>query len=302
MNIKLRHVRCFVAVAVEKSFAKAADRLAVSQPALSQTIAQLESTLGFAVFERTTRSVKLTPNGALLLETATKLNVAMDDFYGDIKTLQMAITNDIRMGYLIGTAVQFMPDIVREFERRRPNASLQLVEFDFNHPDAGLASKQVDCAIIRPPVEPMDIQIVELAREKCVVCLPVGHRLAGLETVELAQILDEPFIVAPRPGVWRDYWTAHGHRAGKPTKVAFEAATLDAELQAVASRKGISITAESTAKYYARPGVVFVPIKEMEDCAISIGFRDASNPLIQELIAISKEVADRHLAVSTNRV
>lgn len=295
MNIKLRHVRCFVAVAMEKSFARAADRLAVSQPALSQTINQLETTLGFPVFERTTRSVKLTDNGALLFASATKLNAAMDTFYGDIKSLQVSVVNEVRLGYLIGTAVEFMPDIVREFERRRPHASLRLVEFDFNNPDAGLGSKQVDCGIFRPPLELSGVQVQELAREKCVVCLPAGHALAQQASVRVAQLLDEPFIAAPKGGAWRDFWLACDFRGGQPPRVAFEAATVDAELQAVATRKGISITAESTAKYYARPGVVFRPIQEMAECSIVIGFGDAPSPLVQELVQIAQSVAQRYV-------
>ena len=295
MNIQIRHVRSFIAVAAERSYARAAKLLGVSQPALSQTIMQLEETLGFAVFERTTRSVNLTKNGEVLLEKAAKLNRAIDGFYAEAEILKLSATNKVRLGYLIGTAVELMPDIAREFEQRRPNATLELVEFDFNHPDAGLAAHQVDCGIIRPPIDVTDIEIVELAREKCVVCLPAGHRLAKQETVAVGQIIDETFIAAPGKGVWRDYWLANQHRNGLPPKVSFEAATYDSELQAVATRKGISITAESTAKYYARPGVVFKPLHDMAECVIAIGFRDSSNPLVRELIDIVKQVADRQL-------
>ena len=295
MNIQIRHVRSFIAVAAERSYARAAKLLGVSQPALSQTIMQLEETLGFAVFERTTRSVNLTKNGEVLLEKAAKLNRAIDGFYAEAETLKLSVTNKVRLGYLIGTAVELMPDIAREFEQRRPNATLELVEFDFNHPDAGLAAHQVDCGIIRPPIDVTDIEIVELAREKCVVCLPSGHWLARQETVAVGQIIDETFIAAPGKGVWRDYWLANQHRNGLPPKVSFEAATYDSELQAVATRKGISITAESTAKYYARPGVVFRPLHDMDECVIAIGFRDSSNPLVRELIDIVKQVADRQL-------
>ncbi len=295
MNIQLRHVRSFLAVASEKSFARAATRLSVSQPALSQTILQLEQTLGFELFERTTRSVELTKQGETLQEKALKLNRAVDSFYSDIRELQLSITNKIRLGYLIGTAVDLMPDITREFERRKPNASIELIEFDFNDPDAGLTTNQVDCSIIRPPVHCQDVEIIELARERCVVCLPIGHRLATQDTVRVEQILDEPFIAAPGAGVWRDYWLAGDYRNGNPPNVVYEAATVDGELQAVANRRGISITAESTAKYYARPGVIFRPIENMADCVIAIGFRDSKNPLVKEMVSIAKEVAERHL-------
>src|SRR6266567_1514875 len=182
MNIQIRHIRAFIAVADEKSFARAAERLNVSQPALSQTIIQFEETLGFPVFERTTRSVTLTQSGERLLARARTLNKDIDVFQGEARALQLALKNRLRVGYMIGTAVQFIPAIIREFERIRPGASLHLQEFDFSDPTAGLRDGKVDCGIIRPPVDLDDIEIVAIAREKCVVCLPTGHRLAQQET------------------------------------------------------------------------------------------------------------------------
>lgn len=294
INIRFRHIRSFRAVAQEKSFARAASILGVSQPALSQTISQFEEVIGFRVFTRTTRHVDLTVSGRNLLEKAADLGKAMDDFHVDVIELRKSVTNTIRLGYLIGTGVELLPDLIREFERQRPSASIELVEFDFNTPDAGLAAALVDCAIIRPPIDTEGVSIVELAREPCVVCLPSGHRLARSSAVTIRQLMGEEFVAAPIPGVWRDYWLGGDHWEGKPPKVSFEAATVDSELQAVATGKGISITAESTAKFYARPGVEFKPILDMPTCAIAIGFKNKSRPLIHDLIAIAKTVAARH--------
>jgi DNA-binding transcriptional LysR family regulator len=291
MNIQLRHIRCLLAVAAERSFARAAEKLAVSQPALSQTIIQLEETLGFEIFRRTTRSVTLTKNGEALCDYAQKLNRSMEAFYKEVKSLQLSAHNSLRVGYLIGTAVEFIPKITQEFERRRPNATLEFVEYDFNNPDAGLSGDSVDCGIFRPPVDTPDINIVEIAREKCVACLPDGHPLSLQETVQVEQLLDEPFIAAPGTGVWRDYWLASQYRQGREARVVFEAATVDSELQAVALRKGISITAESTARFYGRPGVVFRTISDIPDCVIAIGYRHEASPLIRELIDVARLVA-----------
>lgn len=291
MNIQLRHVRCLLAVAGEKSFARAAEKLAVSQPALSQTISQLEETLGFEIFQRTTRSVTLTKDGEALCEYAQKLNRAMESFYRDVKSLQLSVHNSLRVGYLIGTAVEFIPKITQEFERRFPNATLEFIEYDFNNPDAGLATGSVDCGIFRPPVDTTNINIVEIARERCVACLPDGHPLSLQETVEVEQLLDEPFIAAPGTGIWREYWLAGQYRNGREARVVFEAATVDSELQAVAMRKGISITAESTARFYARPGVAFRTITNMDECVIAIGYKHPANPLVRELIDVARSVA-----------
>ncbi len=141
------------------------------------------------------------------------------------------------------------------------------------------------------------MKIVELARERCVVCLSSEHRLAAQDTAKVEQILDEPFIAAPSNGKWRDYRTANDYRLGRPAHIVHEAATVDVELQAVATRKGISITAESTAKYYSRPSVIFRPIEDMADCAFAIGFRDGSNALVRDMVLVAKEVANRHFSV-----
>lgn len=292
MNIQLRHIRCLLAVAAERSFARAAEKLAVSQPALSQTISQLEETLGFEIFQRTTRSVTLTKDGEALCDYAQRLNRSLDVFYKDVKSLQLSVHNSLRVGYLIGTAVEFMPRIMQEFERRRPNATLEFIEYDFNNPDAGLSTARVDCGIFRPPVDTPDLNIIEIAREKCVACMHEGHPLSLQDTVEVEQLLDEPFIAAPGGGIWRDYWLAGQYRQrGREARVVFEAATVDSELQAVAMRKGISITAESTARFYSRPGVVFRTISNMDDCVIAIGYKQQANPLIRELVEIARLVA-----------
>jgi DNA-binding transcriptional LysR family regulator len=291
MNIQIRHVRSFIAVAQEKNFARAARRLNVSQPALSQTIIQFEESLGFPIFERTTRSVALTPAGALVLEYALSFNESVDGFYGELRALQSSIRNELNVGFMIGTAVQFIPAIVREFERARPDASLCLKEFDFSDPTAGLRDGTVDCGIIRPPIGMDNLHIIEIAHEKCVACFPLGHPLGEQESVRLIDILDEPIIAASTPGIWRDYWLATEYRKGTPAKVALEASTVESELQAVASGRGISITAESTAKFYSRPGIVFKVIADMPDCVMAIGHRPSPNPLVADFLAAAKRVS-----------
>ncbi len=292
MNIQFRHILSFIAVADEKSFARAAERLHVSQPALSQTIIQFEQTLGFALFERTTRSVVLTAAGERLLARARSLKLALNAFHADAKSLRLALENELHVGYMIGTAVEFIPAIIRAFEQSTPHASLHLREFDFHDPSAGLRDGKVDCAIIRPPIGVADIELVEIAHEKCVACLPTGHRLSTKKTVRLGDILDEPIVVAPEPGIWRDYWTANAYRGGRPAKIAMEAATVESELQAVASGRGISITSDSTARYYARPGVVFRPIADMADCVIAIGHRGKAAGLVAAFISVVKNVTE----------
>ena len=299
MNIQFRHVRSFIAVAQEKSFARAAERLNVSQPALSQTIIQLEENTGFPLFERTTRAVSLTASGEKLLARALALTRSMDQFQDEVRRLQLALKSELRVGFMIGTAVEFIPAIVREFERVRPDAILRLKEYDFSDPSAGLITGEVDCGIIRPPIGADDIDIAEIGHEKCVVCLPTGHPLTQKPNVVLDDILDEPIIAAPTPGIWREYWLASDYRdESRPARVVLEVATVESELQAVAMGRGISITADSTARYYALPGVVFRDITDMRECVIGIGHRGQPNRLVADFIDVVKRVsADHSLSV-----
>lgn len=291
MNVHFRHIRAFVTVAQERSFVRAAVVLGVSQPALSQTISQFEDFVGFPLFARTTRSLSMTPQGDALLKEALGLSRQMDSFYAEIGTLQKSVRNQLRVGYMIGTAVEFIPALVREFKKLRPDAVLEWIEFDFSDPTAGLGSGKVDCALVRPPLGIDDITLVELAREPCVACLPAGHRLGSRDSVVLDDILDEPFVAAPGKGIWRDYWIAAQHRTDRPARVVFEAATVDSELQAVATDRGISITAESTARFYARPGVVFKLITDMPHCAIAIGYRDGPGRLLKDFVALARKLS-----------
>jgi DNA-binding transcriptional LysR family regulator len=266
--------------------------LHVSQPALSQTIIQLEDNIGFSVFERTTRMVSLTNSGEKLLAKAIALKKTEDLLHDEIRRIQIGLQSVLRVGFMIGTAVELIPEIVREFERVRPDAILKLKEYDFNDPSAGLRNGEVDCGIIRPPLDVEDVELFEIAHERCVVCLPTSHRLSKHKSVVLDDILDEPLIAAPTPGVWRDYWLANHYRNNRPANVVLEVATVESELQAVAMGRGISITAESTARFYARPGVVFRDISDMRECTIAIGSRATSNVLVADFIAVVKSVSN----------
>ncbi|MAY61684.1 MAG: LysR family transcriptional regulator [Rhizobiales bacterium] len=290
-SLQLRHIRSFLAVAERKSFVDAAGDLGVSQPALSQTINHFEQVLGLKLFERTTRHVELTEHGVRLLRKSGDLDAELKSYFRELQLLRDSVGARIRIGYLIGTGVQFMPEAIRQFEEAYPAAEVELLEYDFNRPDAGLRNGEVDCAIVRPPLGIDDVEFEFLMTEKCIVCLPDGHPLCAHDVLTLSQIKDYSFVAAPGAGVWRDYWLAGEHMAGEVPKVVHEAATLDSELQAVATRKGISITAESTASYYARPGVTFRPLGDMKDCEIAVGFRAGGSPRVQEFVKIVRQVA-----------
>lgn len=291
MNVSLRHIRAFVTVAEKQNFARAAEFLHVSQPALSQTIIQLEQAFGLRLFDRTTRHVALTEVGAKLLPEAQAVLAQVRSLVSLVEAHSDKAKKALRVGYLIGTGVDIVPRIVKAFRDLRPDVEIELVEYDFTAPDAGLRDGGVDLSIFRPPVDPTPFSTIVLMQEPCVVSLPDGHELAARETVSIHDVLPLPIVAAPGAGTWRDYWLACSYRSGVPPVVSHEAATVDAELQAVATGRGISITAESTARFYARPGVTFRVIHDMPMCEIAIGTARAPKIVARDFIAVAQNVA-----------
>ena len=118
----------------------------------------------------------------------------------------------IRVGYIIGAAVDIVPRVLRAHAEQCPDVQVQTTEFDFSRPAAGLDNGCSDVAIVRPPIDVRGAQLRTLATEPRVACLPESHRLAERDEVSVYELLDEPIIAAPGHGPWRDYWLCCEYR------------------------------------------------------------------------------------------
>jgi DNA-binding transcriptional LysR family regulator len=277
-NLGLRHLRCFVVLAEELHFARAAERLYISQPALSQTLKQLEQATGLQLLLRTTRRVELTRDGAALRDDALRVLQEFDELMERAHATATGRRGTLRVGFTIGAAVDLVPRILRAHAEQFPDVNVELTEFDFAEPEAGLDDDRSDVAIVRPPIEVEGVQLFTLATESRVACLPDSHRLADLAEVSIYDLLPEPIVAAPGRGIWRDYWLGCDYRDGVPPTVVGEAATFESELQAVASGRGISITAEAAARFYARPGLRFPRIFDIAPCEVAVALPAFSTP------------------------
>lgn len=274
----------------------------VSTPWISETVKELERHLKVTLFLRTTRSVQLTDAGRVFSGLLAR---ALDDLDDSIRIAQRVGTRSGRaltLGYVIGAGLEFVPRLVRTYLERRPDQTLRSVEYDFADPTAGLRDHNVDAAIVRPPLGLAGIATLELITEPRVACLPEGHRLAHRESVAVSDLLAEPIIAAPRsPGPWRDYWLLSDYRTG-PAPVVGEARTRDAELHMVARGEGISITSAGASRYYARPGVVFVPISGVPHCSVALAWWPESSDAVGDLVETARALAQAVDDVDGNRV
>ncbi|MGV8874530.1 MAG: LysR family transcriptional regulator [Rhodococcus sp. (in: high G+C Gram-positive bacteria)] len=260
-DVSLRHFRYFETLASELNYRRAAERLFISQPALSAAIRQLERLVGDRLFDRDTRSVSLTAVGDQWLPHVQSALRSVDHAIDVATTL---VDNaPVRVGYLIGTGADLLFELLDGVDRDHPGLVIETYEFDFSDPTAGLSTGASDIALIRPPVAVPDLDMLVVAEESWVACLPRTHRLAGRSELRIEELLDEPIVVAPQSaGLWRDYWAANDARAGRPATIAAEAATYEGEITLVSRGVGISFTTSSVARLYDRPGIQFVPIVE----------------------------------------
>jgi DNA-binding transcriptional LysR family regulator len=272
-QLTIRHLRAFVALAEELHFGRAAASLHLTSSALSQTLRQLEVAVGTTLVRRTTRAVELTPAGRAALEHAQAALIAFDSAVARMQRAGRGEVGDLAVGYVIGAGLELMPAVIRAFERSTPDLRLDLREYDFTYPAAGLDVAEVDVAFVRPPLDLPGLEYLDLLEEPRVACLPTGHRLARRKHVRVREVLGEPIVAAPSVDkVWRDYWILMPERGDEPPNVVLDAPTFEAELQAVGAGRGISITGLTAARYYRRPGVTFVPVSDLAPCRIALAW------------------------------
>ena len=258
-SVTLRLLRYFDVLGSELNYRRAAEKLFISQPALSTAIRQLEQLVGDRLFDRDTRSVALTAFGQEWLPyvqaALREVSVALD------AASTLVDHAHVRIGYLIGTGADLLFQLIEGVDRDLPGITIETTEYNFSDPTAGLAAGTSDIALIRPPVEMDGLEMAVVAEESWVACLPRTHRLASKSNLRIDELLDEPIVVAPETaGRWRDYWMAKDARGGKPAVIAGEAATYEAETMLVSTGVGLSFTTSSMVRLYDRPGIRFVPI------------------------------------------
>ncbi len=225
MDVHLRDLRYFLAVAEELSFTRAAARLHLSQPALSKQIRQLERSLRVTLLDRDSRGVTLRPAGAALLAEAGRLLESWDQTLRAVADADSHDRRVLRVGLQTGIGRDLYPAAARLFTAGQPGWRISLRMCPWTDPSAGLIDRTSDAAFVWLPA-PAGIEHRVIAREPRWVALPAGHRLAAREEVDFAELLDEPFVALPvQTGPLREFWLATAERDGHPARIGAEAAT-----------------------------------------------------------------------------
>ncbi|MGI5273224.1 LysR family transcriptional regulator [Nonomuraea sp. CA-218870] len=271
MDVHLRDLRYFAAIAEELSVTRAAERLFVSQPALSKQLRSLERRLGCVLFDRVPGGVALTRQGAALLPVARELLTRWDAGYETVRAAASAGTLVVGMQTAVGRGLQ--REALRRFRAAMPGweVSLRLVGWD--DPSAGLSDAGSDVAFLWLPAPP-GLATRVLVTERVHVVLPADHRLAGQDEIPFAALRDEPFIaLPPAAGRLRDFWLALHARDTVPA-IGCTASSPEEVFEAVAGGLGVVLVAEGNAELYQRPGLVHRPVPDLPPSELAIAWRD----------------------------
>jgi DNA-binding transcriptional LysR family regulator len=273
-DVSLRQLRYFSVLGRELSYRRAAEILFVTQPAISLAIKQLETELGVKLLIRDTRSVSLSDAGKMWLPKVNAALSSVDLLSREIAEWASGAEGVLRIGYLVGIGSALLSNILPGFEEAYPLVEVEAIEYDFSDPTAGLSSGAVDLAIVRPPIDLPDHELLIVEKESWVACLPRNHRFASRGSLSIHELLDEPIIAAPdSAGGWRAHWIAQDVRQGKPANIAGVASTYELEFTAISRGLGISFTTSGAQENYPRPGIVFVPIVDREPALIALAWK-----------------------------
>ncbi|MEH6435187.1 LysR family transcriptional regulator [Massilia sp. DD77] len=267
MSIDLKQLKYFLAVAEEKSFSRAAERLHISQPPLSQQIMKLESELGVRLFTRTTRSFELTVAGKALMVEAAELLAKMRMTIDTIRQIDRGEVGRLRVG-IVGSAMWGpIPGLLEQFQSQFPRVTWTIHELGPNDQWEALRNRQIDVGFWREPrIEPEVLKQANLRQDLCFpenVCVAMNekHPLAAQDAIELIDIANEPMLTLhltqsaePR------YLIQCCVNAGFEPMIFQEAAEPQTLLAMVGAGLGVALLPETTGRI-GWPGVKFMPIR-----------------------------------------
>ena len=261
-EIELRHLRYFVAVAEELHFGRAAARLHLAQPPLSQQIRKLEEIVGHKLFARTSREVKLTSAGEVLLERARRTMRNLREDLEEARSVGRGEVGFLRVGFIGSSMLTALPAIFGTYRLSYPKVNLQLQESYTSGVMDGLLKGTLDAGIVRDGGPTPGLEVETLFSEPFVAVLSSKHRLAKQRTLSPRELRDEPFVFYPPYSSKLAYekplsiCEAHGFRP----KVVQEAPQWLTILRLVGAGLGVSI-APACVERIAAPDVVCRPLR-----------------------------------------
>jgi LysR family transcriptional regulator, benzoate and cis,cis-muconate-responsive activator of ben and cat genes len=262
--LELRHLRYLVAVARERNFTRAAEKLRIAQPPLSRQIQQLEDELEVVLIERNSRPVRLTDVGRLVYEQAVQVLERIEEMKAMARRLHGAEQPRLAIGFVASTLYGYLPEVIRRYKAARPGVELALLELTTLEQIVALKEGRIDVGYGRIHFDDPDIERLLLRNERLIACLPATHSLCShRRALRLDDLAEEPLVVypkAPRPSYADQVLALFRDRGVKPS-VVYEVRELQTALGLVAAESGICLVPASVERL-RRDNVVYRPLKE----------------------------------------
>ncbi|HEY3748731.1 MAG TPA: LysR substrate-binding domain-containing protein [Pseudonocardiaceae bacterium] len=286
MDVDLRKVRYFVEVAERLHFGRAAEALHIAQPVLSRQIRALEQELKAQLFVRDKRTTELTPAGRQLLADARPLLAGADALRRRVGRAARG-ADTFTVGFMPGLIVT---SAIRALLTRHPDLDVDTLRTSFADQTDVLRDGRADVSYVRLPIDQRGLRIRPLLTEPRVVVLPADHRLAGKDSIEIADLAAEHLLQDPDAvPEWRDIAEElrTGRRRDEPVVTIVEE-----KLERVAAGRGIAVFPLSTATFYTRKDIVHVPVADIGPSQVCLAWDSSRrNPLIAEFAAIAEQLA-----------
>ncbi len=295
--MELRHLRYFVAVAEELSFTRAAARLHIGQPPLSQQIQALEADVGARLFDRNKRRVQLTEAGRLFLADARRLLALSEQARETARRAHLGEAGQRRVGFTFSTPfTPLFPKVVQRYRQQFPGVLLTFHEMATLPQLAKIAARELDVGFVRPAsmAQPDAVALTTLRSEPLRLVLPAGSPLARQATIAVADLADQAFVVFPPnagTGIYHQI-LALCRQAGFAPRVAMEAGEPSTIIGLVAAGCGIAVLPASF-EGVRLDGVVYRPLADpLATSALLLARHvEGGGPLAQAFVALAQEAA-----------
>ena len=288
-----RDIEAFNVVAVELSFRRAAERLALDQSALSRRIKHLEEMLGYQLIRRTTREVSLTAAGQVFHERTRLISTEIEKAAHAARVASEGKQGQLRIAYMSFAAIEWMPKLVAAYTREYPDIDLELRYIRTQAQKIELARNSVDLGFMLGPFEHPQFETLRIQSEPLVAVLPVDHRLSTRQTVELKDLATYPMVLGSMAewDFFRTFVIDAFAQAGQHIDIHYEASNAMGILGLVASGLGVSVYSQSIERFQPR----MIMTRPIANCparveTLLVWNRAYKNPALTNFVAMARRM------------
>jgi len=295
VDIELRHLYYFVAVAEELNFGRAAERLHIAQPPLTRQIRQLEQALGVRLFHRTTRRIELTEAGQVYLIEARRVLTQVQEGITLARLASKGEVGHLVVGFEGSSAYDIVPLTVKAFKEKFPQIRLSVREMTTGDQVKALHEAHIHVGFVVPPLlENHNLTIETVLKEPLIAALPQNHSLAHQPTIDLADLKDQTFILCPRHhqcGLF-DHTISVCHQRGFSPQFTQETNEVQSILGFVAAELGVALLPASVQRLQ-RSHVIYRKLQPpVEALELAIAWRkEALSPTVEHFIEVVRAIA-----------